>query len=1111
MLPEEKVDSMLSSCVTNCSGEKDDTGNKTCTIISSEQEGIPNCSLAPFQTNSNSLENLQVFLASKEKALSETALRVLLRKRENLAYQLRNLKDEIAICDKNIRTILDVLHICLMRNFMKCVRQVHSNNLQDLWVDFLGNVHVDSSHHTENLPVKEVTGDRDIFNSNNGVADSISYKARSDGEYPKTYGNGRQMSCLSNSVDGPQSMDANDSFMLCPKNQDINKNTQSVIEVYHRQRKMATSANSNKYASESCLRAKEEKVDSMLSSCVTNCSGEKDDTGNKTCTIISSEQEGIPNCSLAPFQTNSNSLENLQVFLASKEKALSETALRVLLRKRENLAYQLRNLKDEIAICDKNIRTILDVLHICLMRNFMKCVRQVHSNNLQDLWVDFLGNVHVDSSHHTENLPVKEVTGDRDIFNSNNGVADSISYKARSDGEYPKTYGNGRQMSCLSNSVDGPQSMDANDSFMLCPKNQDINKNTQSVIEVYHRQRKMATSANSNKYASESCLRAKEEKVDSMLSSCVTNCSGEKDDTGNKTCTIISSEQEGIPNCSLAPFQTNSNSLENLQVFLASKEKALSETALRVLLRKRENLAKTSFPAEAAICPHSTLLPVALFNLILARMTLLAYQLRNLKDEIAICDKNIRTILDVLHICLMRNFMKCVRQVHSNNLQDLWVDFLGNVHVDSSHHTENLPVKEVTGDRDIFNSNIGVADSISYKARSDGEYPKTYGNGRQMSCLSNSVDGPQSMDANDSFMLCPKNQDINKNTQSVIEVYHRQRKMATSANSNKYASESCLRAKEEKVDSMLSSCVTNCSGEKDDTGNKTCTIISSEQEGIPNCSLAPFQTNSNSLENLQVFLASKEKALSETALRVLLRKRENLAYQLRNLKDEIAICDKNIRTILDDEEENGSSLASVVVDTKPWLRNDLRGLLELEILSSWYWQGRSPEFAASAWLKQHNYRTRGDGAATLAFHSAEKSFGGQDDLALQIEAVIDGCNDACLNSKSKIQNGTDGHFEDQGSPQYIKRKRLSEAILTLQDTCQESSSIRELDDICCRNNWILPTYHVSPSDDGFQARVTVKGIEFSGCSDMHSNPREARTSAAAKMIAKLQIMSGKTQ
>ncbi|CAK9185891.1 unnamed protein product [Ilex paraguariensis] len=100
----------------------------------------------------------------------------------------------------------------------------------------------------------------------------------------------------------------------------------------------------------------------------------------------------------------------------------------------------------------------------------------------------------------------------------------------------------------------------------------------------------MATSANSNKYASESCLRAKEEKVDSMLSSCVTNCSGEKDDTGNKTCTIISSEQEGIPNCSLAPFQTNSNSLENLQVFLASKEKALSETALRVLLRKRENL-----------------------------------------------------------------------------------------------------------------------------------------------------------------------------------------------------------------------------------------------------------------------------------------------------------------------------------------------------------------------------------------------------------------------------------------------------------------------------------------------------------------------------------------
>ncbi|TQE11678.1 hypothetical protein C1H46_002714 [Malus baccata] len=72
------------------------------------------------------------------------------------------------------------------------------------------------------------------------------------------------------------------------------------------------------------------------------------------------------------------------------------------------------------------------------------------------------------------------------------------------------------------------------------------------------------------------------------------------------------------------------------------------------------------------------------------------------------------------------------------------------------------------------------------------------------------------------------------------------------------------------------------------------------------------------------------------------------------------------------------------------------------------------------------------------------------------------------------------------------------------------SNIVELDGACYDNNWILPTYRVSPSDGGFQADVTVKGMEFecSSVGGLCSNPREARESAAAQVLAKLRSMAG---
>ncbi|CAK9161131.1 unnamed protein product [Ilex paraguariensis] len=125
------------------------------------------------------------------------------------------------------------------------------------------------------------------------------------------------------------------------------------------------------------------------------------------------------------------------------------------------------------------------------------------------------------------------------------------------------------------------------------------------------------------------------------------------------------------------------------------------------------------------------------------------------------------------------------------------------------------------------------------------------------------------------------------------------------------------------------------------------------------------------------------------------------------------------------------------------------------------------------------------------------SHGGEEDWALKIDAIMDCCNDVCLAGKTQIQ----------GLSPCMKGKRLSEATLTLRTPCQE------LDDICYENNWSLPTYHVSPSDGGFLADVTIKGVDFecSAGSSLLSNPREARESAATQMIAKLQSMAGQTQ
>lgn len=71
---------------TKCKTEKVASGNRISDNISSDQKGIGCYSLVAYQSTSKHLEKIQSTMASKEKVLTETALKVLMRRRDKLVY-----------------------------------------------------------------------------------------------------------------------------------------------------------------------------------------------------------------------------------------------------------------------------------------------------------------------------------------------------------------------------------------------------------------------------------------------------------------------------------------------------------------------------------------------------------------------------------------------------------------------------------------------------------------------------------------------------------------------------------------------------------------------------------------------------------------------------------------------------------------------------------------------------------------------------------------------------------------------------------------------------------------------------------------------------------------
>ncbi|KAF3573162.1 hypothetical protein F2Q69_00063763 [Brassica cretica] len=113
------------------------------------------------------------------------------------------------------------------------------------------------------------------------------------------------------------------------------------------------------------------------------------------------------------------------------------------------------------------------------------------------------------------------------------------------------------------------------------------------------------------------------------------------------------------------------------------------------------------------------------------------------------------------------------------------------------------------------------------------------------------------------------------------------------------------------------------------------------------------------------------------------------------------------------------------------------------------------------------------------------------DWELQLETILKSCNKA-------YPRGILQESHDKSACQSNKMPKPSEPLPSTKSMCQK------LDDICLENNWVLPSYHVSLSDGGFQAEVRINETQFAHriCGEAKSDAEEARESAAAILLAK---------
>ncbi|XP_017220014.1 uncharacterized protein LOC108197047 isoform X2 [Daucus carota subsp. sativus] len=159
--------------------------------------------------------------------------------------------------------------------------------------------------------------------------------------------------------------DETDAVSICKE--DKTKNNVSSGKIYQQYRKRTST---RRDVTVSTLSVKDkEAADLEVKRNVPDFKADKLDTVKNTVTGLEVDNVGTLNKSFNNNSVKTNSPEKVEptsfanekeLYVADKEKELSVAAFRVLLSKRERLTHQLRNLGDEIAICDKNIQTKSD-------------------------------------------------------------------------------------------------------------------------------------------------------------------------------------------------------------------------------------------------------------------------------------------------------------------------------------------------------------------------------------------------------------------------------------------------------------------------------------------------------------------------------------------------------------------------------------------------------------------------------------------------------------------------------------------------------------------------------------------------------------------------------
>ncbi|KAJ0250817.1 Uncharacterized protein HA466_0140980 [Hirschfeldia incana] len=111
---------------------------------------------------------------------------------------------------------------------------------------------------------------------------------------------------------------------------------------------------------------------------------------------------------------------------------------------------------------------------------------------------------------------------------------------------------------------------------------------------------------------------------------------------------------------------------------------------------------------------------------------------------------------------------------------------------------------------------------------------------------------------------------------------------------------------------------------------------------------------------------------------------------------------------------------------------------------------------------------------------------------LQLETILETCNETY--PRRSLQES-----HDKSACQSNKRQKLCEPLSSTKSMCQK------LDDLCLENNWVLPNYHVSSTDGGYEAEVRIKETHFAHtiCGEEKSDAEEARESAAACLLTRL--------